>query len=66
MMMNIGSIPTKPLSVPATDAAPINKGIGAPTKEREDKWKTTKKINRIYVDWIDDLTPPQSLPRENF
>ncbi|KAA8535067.1 hypothetical protein F0562_030070 [Nyssa sinensis] len=66
--MNTGSIAAKPpLYVPVNDVSPPTMVVGAPTKEGEgkkclQKWKGTKKINRIYADWIDDLTPPHSLP----
>uniref|UniRef100_A0A5B7BY56 Putative zinc finger CCCH domain-containing protein 39 n=1 Tax=Davidia involucrata TaxID=16924 RepID=A0A5B7BY56_DAVIN len=67
-VMNTGSIPAKPLFVPINDVSPTNMLVGAPIKEDGEgkkclrKWKGTKKINRIYADWIDDLTPPHSLP----
>ncbi|CAK9133988.1 unnamed protein product [Ilex paraguariensis] len=70
MMMNMGSIPAKPLAVPSNDAAPANTVTSASTKEEGvgkkglSKWKLTKKMNRIYADWIDDLTPPHILPSE--
>lgn len=62
------TFPTKPLSGLGADIPPIKAVIAAPTKEDGEgtkcfsKWKGTKKINRIYADWIDDLTPPLSLP----
>ncbi|KAL6974277.1 hypothetical protein U1Q18_028458 [Sarracenia purpurea var. burkii] len=62
--------PTKHVSVPGNDV-PLSKAvINAAAKEDGDgmkffsKWKGTKKINRIYADWIDDLTPPKSLPSQ--
>ncbi|GFZ20908.1 zinc finger (CCCH-type) family protein [Actinidia rufa] len=62
------TIPTKPVSVPVNDVAPSKAVVAAPAKEDGDgkkgfsKWKGPKKINRIYADWIDDLTPPHNLP----
>ncbi|KAE9462735.1 hypothetical protein C3L33_05353, partial [Rhododendron williamsianum] len=64
------TFPMKPLSVLGTDIPPIKAVIAAPTMEDGEgkkcfsKWKGTKKINRIYADWIDDLTPPLSLPSQ--
>ncbi|KAI8563902.1 hypothetical protein RHMOL_Rhmol03G0145500 [Rhododendron molle] len=64
------TFPTKPLSVPRANIPPIEAVIAAPTMEDGEgkkcfsKWKGTKKINRIYDDWIDDLIPPLSLPSQ--
>ncbi|XP_059638003.1 zinc finger CCCH domain-containing protein 39 [Cornus florida] len=67
-VMNSWSVPMKPLSAPANDAPPTMTVVSVPTKEEgEDKkcsvkWKGHKKISDIYGDWIDNLTPPHSLP----
>ncbi|XAR66925.1 hypothetical protein NMG60_11013307 [Bertholletia excelsa] len=68
--VNTITIPTKPVSVPGVDA-PLSKiAVSAPVNEDAEgekcfsKWKGTKKINRIYADWIDDLTLPLSLPNK--
>ncbi|XP_057770395.1 zinc finger CCCH domain-containing protein 39 [Salvia miltiorrhiza] len=50
---------------PTTSAAAA--AAAAPTtgdgeEKRISKWKLTKKINRIYADWLDDLTPPHLSP----
>lgn len=60
---------TKPVSVLGNEIPSIKAVISAPTNEDGEgkkcfsKWKGTKKINRIYADWIDDLTP-LSLPSQ--
>ncbi|XP_062149358.1 zinc finger CCCH domain-containing protein 39 isoform X1 [Alnus glutinosa] len=68
--LSMGSIPisTKPQSVPATDASPPNTA-GLPTLTEEGngkkcllKWKGSKKIDRIYADWLDDVPLVQHLP----
>ncbi|KAF7145991.1 hypothetical protein RHSIM_Rhsim04G0069700 [Rhododendron simsii] len=64
------TFPTKPLSVLEANIPPIEAVIAAPTMEDGEgrkcfsKWKGTKKINCIYADWKDDLTPPLSLPSQ--
>lgn len=69
--VNTLSIPTKPVLVPANDVVPPSRTVVcAPAKEDVKgkkcfpKWKGAKKIDRIYADWIDDLTPPLSLPNK--
>ncbi|PIN05514.1 hypothetical protein CDL12_21946 [Handroanthus impetiginosus] len=57
-----GSISRKPVSVSVT-TAPATVVVGAPLNRDEEqkealKWKLTKKINRIYGDWLDDLDSP--------
>ncbi|KAF7129739.1 hypothetical protein RHSIM_Rhsim10G0200700 [Rhododendron simsii] len=64
------TFPTKPLSVLGCNIPPIEAVIATPTMEDGEgkkcfsKWKGTKKINRIYADWMDDLTPPLSVPSQ--
>lgn len=47
----------------AAAAAPAN---GDGEEKRISKWKLTKKINRIYADWLDDLTPPHGSPSKEY
>ncbi|KAE9609699.1 hypothetical protein Lal_00006568 [Lupinus albus] len=57
-------------SIPIIDAAPAPSNIAspprandaAPGQKRLLKWKGTKKINRIYADWLEDEPPVQNLP----
>ncbi|KAG6397305.1 hypothetical protein SASPL_143471 [Salvia splendens] len=47
-----------PLPAPCGAAVAV-----APVEEKRiSKWKLTKKINRIYGDWLDNLTPPHLSP----
>ncbi|KAI3446513.1 hypothetical protein Pfo_003178 [Paulownia fortunei] len=69
LVMNAGSVPRKSAPVSAFSTAPANLAVGAPLNGDEEdkktsKWKVTKKINRIYADWLDDLTPPYCSPSE--
>ncbi|GAB4832886.1 hypothetical protein Ancab_006904 [Ancistrocladus abbreviatus] len=58
----------KPAPAPANEPIPVkNETVSASNQEGQGKkcllkWKGTKKINRIYADWIDDL--PLNLPNE--
>ncbi|XP_052198454.1 zinc finger CCCH domain-containing protein 39 [Diospyros lotus] len=68
--VNISKTPTKLVSVPGNDVPTSKVVVTAPAKETGgdgkkglSHWKSTKKINRIYADWIDDLTPPRISPR---
>lgn len=60
--------PLKPAHAPANDpnAVKIDAGVSSSQEGQGKKcflkWKGTKKINRIYGDWIDDL--PFNLPNE--
>ncbi|KAL6534649.1 hypothetical protein OROGR_013324 [Orobanche gracilis] len=55
----ISSIPRNPsVSANLAAAAPIN---GDGEIKKASKWKVTKKINRIYADWLDDATSPDEL-----
>ncbi|KAK6127302.1 hypothetical protein DH2020_038965 [Rehmannia glutinosa] len=50
-------------------SAPANIAVVAPLNvdgenKKISKWKVTKKINRIYADWLDDMTPPYCSPNE--
>ncbi|KAG8367855.1 hypothetical protein BUALT_Bualt16G0116000 [Buddleja alternifolia] len=69
VVINTGAIPRKALSASAFNTAPANMVIGAPPNADEEqkktsKWKLTKKINRIYADWLDDMTPPYCSPNK--
>ncbi|KAL2925904.1 Zinc finger CCCH domain-containing protein 39 [Bienertia sinuspersici] len=63
----MSSAPLKP-AAPVNDPIPIKIDIGVPSSHEGQgkkclfKWKGTKKINRIYGDWIDDM--PLILPNE--
>ncbi|OVA00473.1 zinc finger protein [Macleaya cordata] len=52
----------------SNDAAPSSTGTGVLCKQQVQikkcllKWKGTKKISRIYADWIDDMPLPLSSP----
>ncbi|XP_057545075.1 zinc finger CCCH domain-containing protein 39-like [Amaranthus tricolor] len=62
------SVPLKPGSAPNNDPTPVKSDMrfassqDGQAKKCLVKWKATKKINRIYGDWIDDL--PLTLPTE--
>ncbi|KAL8036999.1 hypothetical protein ABFS82_11G012100 [Erythranthe guttata] len=65
------SIPRKPVPVSTFIAAPANNLVAAIPSSNGDeeskklsKWKLTKKINRIYADWLDDMTPPHNSPTQ--
>ncbi|GFP92908.1 zinc finger CCCH domain-containing protein 39 [Phtheirospermum japonicum] len=63
MVMNAISIPRNPSSVSTFSTPPANLGVAAPINGDEEskkasKWKVTKKINRIYADWLDDYCSP--------
>ncbi|XP_021741660.1 zinc finger CCCH domain-containing protein 39-like isoform X2 [Chenopodium quinoa] len=66
--VTMNSAPLKPVSAPINDPTPTKIDIGVPSghegqgKKCLFKWKGTKKINRIYGDWIDDL--PLNLPNQ--
>lgn len=67
--VNSSPIQIKPVPVPVTDPSSANVEVGAEAKDmREDKnflrWKPKRKINKIYGDWIDDLTPRHGSPNE--
>ncbi|KAG9153254.1 hypothetical protein Leryth_020843 [Lithospermum erythrorhizon] len=59
-LVKSGQVQPKPFTVPV-DAPPANVVPFASNKEDEEqkmsKWKLTKKVNRIYADWLDDLSP---------
>lgn len=61
--MNAGTtIPRKPVS--AFPTAHPNTVVGAPLntdadQQKASKWKLSKKVNRIYADWLDDMSPPR-------
>ncbi|XP_051140584.1 zinc finger CCCH domain-containing protein 39-like [Andrographis paniculata] len=40
----------------------VGDGDGGGGEEKRSKWKLNKKINRIYADWLDDVSPPRGLP----
>uniref|UniRef100_A0A803MQB7 C3H1-type domain-containing protein n=1 Tax=Chenopodium quinoa TaxID=63459 RepID=A0A803MQB7_CHEQI len=66
--VTMNSAPLKPVSAPLNDPTPTKIDLGTPSghegqgKKCIFKWKGTKKINRIYGDWIDDL--PLNLPNQ--
>lgn len=66
--VTVNAIPVKPVPPPVNEPAPVKVEAGAPSGQEGPgkkcflKWKPTKKINRIYGDWIDDL--PLHLPNE--
>ncbi|KAH6819352.1 hypothetical protein C2S51_002955 [Perilla frutescens var. frutescens] len=55
----VASVSAFPTASAAAVAAPANEDR---EEKRISKWKLTKKINRIYADWLDDLTPPHCSP----
>lgn len=65
---NLSFAPLKPAPLLANEPVPIKNDRGVPLSQEGQrkncllKWKGTKKINRIYGDWIDDL--PLNLPNE--
>lgn len=62
----MSSAPLKSVSAPVNDPTPVKNDNGVPSGQEGQgkkcllKWNGTKKINRIYGDWIDDL--PLYLP----
>ncbi|KAL2480698.1 Zinc finger CCCH domain-containing protein 39 [Abeliophyllum distichum] len=68
LVMNSGpQIPAQPLLVPVIGSSPATAVIGAPANEDAEskkisKWKLNRQINRIYADWLDDLSPPHNSP----
>ncbi|KAK6127227.1 hypothetical protein DH2020_039026 [Rehmannia glutinosa] len=68
-LMNASTVPRIPASVSTFGTAPANIAVVAPLNgdgenKKISKWKVTKKINRIYADWLDDMTPPYCSPNE--
>ena len=51
----VASVAPLPAPCAAVAVAPVE-------EKRISKWKLTKKINRIYGDWLDNLTPPHLSP----
>ncbi|CAA0842830.1 Zinc finger CCCH domain-containing protein 39 [Striga hermonthica] len=47
----------------ASTVVPIN---GDAENKKASKWKLTKKINRIYADWLDDADPPHFSANEDY
>ncbi|KAL2228195.1 zinc finger CCCH domain-containing protein 39 isoform X1 [Sesamum indicum] len=67
LVMNAVPVPRKAASVSAFSTPPANPMVAPPLnvdgeQKKTSKWKLTKKINRIYADWLDDLTPPNCSP----
>ncbi|KAL0428503.1 UNVERIFIED_CONTAM: Zinc finger CCCH domain-containing protein 39 [Sesamum latifolium] len=67
LVMNGVPVPRKAASVSAFSTPPANPMVAPPLnvdgeQKKTSKWKLTKKINRIYADWLDDLTPPNCSP----
>ncbi|KAM3302797.1 zinc finger CCCH domain-containing protein 39 [Capsicum chacoense] len=66
MLTNPGPITPRSFSVPLVDSSPhtvVNASIQEEKEEKKNlKWKLSKKICRIYGDWLDDLVPPHLLP----
>lgn len=56
----VAPVPAFPPTSTATAVASPVAGDGE--EKKTSKWKLTKKINRIYADWLDDLTPPHLSP----
>ncbi|GMH18950.1 hypothetical protein Nepgr_020791 [Nepenthes gracilis] len=67
-LVNITPCAAKPLRASGNETAATKPEMGAVSNSKGQaqmcplKWKVTKKINRIYADWIDDL--PLNLPNE--
>ncbi|XP_009630795.1 zinc finger CCCH domain-containing protein 39 [Nicotiana tomentosiformis] len=66
LLMNSLPIMPRPFSVPLVELSSANAVVNASIQEEKEdkkilKWKLTKKIYRIYADWIDDLVPPHLL-----
>lgn len=66
LVVTAGPAPRKTASVSAFTTPPTNPVSAIPISGDGDvkvksKWKLTKKVNRIYADWLDDLSPPRSL-----
>lgn len=55
-----------PGKVASVSAFPAMEAAAAPVagEKRISKWNAKKKINRIYADWLDDLTPPHLSPED--
>ncbi|KAL3532363.1 hypothetical protein ACH5RR_005884 [Cinchona calisaya] len=67
--VNSSPIQTQAAALPVTDSYPANVEVGTPLNEaREGKnfsrWILKRKINKIYADWIDDLSPPHAFLNE--
>lgn len=67
MLTNSGPITARPFSVPLVDSNSAHTLVNASMQEEKEgkkmlKWKLSKKICRIYGDWIDGLVPPHLLP----
>lgn len=67
---NSRALQGKPLASPVGGPSPIAVISGPKkqvSKENEaSRWKLNKKINLIYGDWIDDLTPPRSIEGDGY
>ncbi|CAI9764800.1 unnamed protein product [Fraxinus pennsylvanica] len=63
--LNSLQIPAKPLSASVIDSSPPTKVIDVPKGKNEadennsKKWKLNRRVNGIYGDWLDDLSPPR-------
>lgn len=67
MLTNSGPITPRPFSVQPVDSSSATTLVNASMQEEKEekkihKWKLSKKISRIYGDWIDDLVPPHLHP----
>ncbi|KAK8669155.1 hypothetical protein V6N13_106593 [Hibiscus sabdariffa] len=68
-LTRIGSIPTKMHNLPTND--PPKVAVNAISSDEETqakkcllKWKGTRKINKIYGDWLDDMPLVHTLPSQ--
>ncbi|XP_073285017.1 zinc finger CCCH domain-containing protein 39-like [Primulina huaijiensis] len=59
---NSDAIPAK--SMATTGNQVVGSPLGEAGEDKLSKWKLSKKINRIYADWIDDLSPPHCSPNK--
>ncbi|XP_049353753.1 zinc finger CCCH domain-containing protein 39-like [Solanum verrucosum] len=67
MSTNSGPITPRPFSIQPVDSSSANTLVNVSMQEEREekkihKWKLSKKISRIYGDWIDDLVPPHLHP----
>ncbi|GER39879.1 zinc finger CCCH-type family protein [Striga asiatica] len=59
---SVSGFSTPPVNLTST-VVPINDDAG---NKKASKWKLTKKINRIYADWLDDADPPNYSGNEDY